>query len=68
MKNLENNILLIGLNKIKRNNLNANMIKLNFCVNCGATPHYKKKCNNFCSVKCEKEYFNKKKQKYELEK
>lgn len=36
------------------------MIKLNFCVNCGATPHYKKKCNNFCSVKCEKEYFNNK--------
>jgi len=33
-------------------------MRLNFCVNCGTTPHYKKKGKNFCSVKCEKEYFN----------
>ena len=36
-------------------------MKTTFCINCGATANYKKKGKKFCSIKCEEEYFKKKK-------
>lgn len=40
---------------------------MKFCINCGATPYYKKKGKKFCSIKCEEEHFNKKENKKTLE-